>query len=141
MFTKKFFLTVLVVFILLEVFGYITHMVLLSDQYASENIAGLFRSEEDMSSKMWIVWFSDLVWSFFFVFFFAKGYENKGLMEGVRYGIYMGIFWSFVFSYQSFAIYPLPYSMTFQWFAYGFIITIILGIVSALIYKPQSKEA
>jgi hypothetical protein len=137
--TKKLLITAFVVFIVLEVFNYLLHNVLLSSTYAMEDIAKVFRPMEDMQSKMWIMWIADLIWSFFFVFIFAKGYENKGLMEGVRYGVYMGLFVQFTAAYAQYVVYPLPYSLTFQWFVYGFIVYIILGALTAVLYKPVVK--
>ena len=137
--TKKFLTAFVVVFVLLEITNYLIHGVILSSTYAEEGVKQVFRATEEMQSKMWIMWVADLVWSFFFVFIFVKGYQNKGIMEGIRYGVYIGIFVSFVFAYQSFAMLPLPYSLTFEWFIAGLIQCVIIGIVAAVIYKP--KEA
>ncbi|MDQ7817499.1 MAG: hypothetical protein RDU14_10795 [Melioribacteraceae bacterium] len=136
---KKLLIAFIVVFIVLEVTNYLIHSVFLASAYASEEVSKVFRSMEEMESKMWIMWLVDIIWSFFFVFIFAKGYENKGIMEGIRYGIYMGLFIQLVAAYAQYAIYPLPYYLVLQWFIYGFIVYIILGIVTALIYKPSPK--
>jgi hypothetical protein len=134
---KKFWIAFIVIFILLEVTNFLIHGTLLSSTYQSEGIKEIFRNMEEMESKMWIMWLTDLIWAFFFTFIFVKGYENKGIMEGIKYGIYIGIFVSLVFSYQSYVVYPLPYSLVFQWFIYGLIQCIIFGIVAAVIYKPN----
>jgi hypothetical protein len=88
MFTKKFFLTFAAVFITLEVIGYILFFWLMGDTWRSEEVSKFLRPEEDMWGKIWIVYLMDLVWAFFFTFFFAKGYENKGIAEGLRFGFY-----------------------------------------------------
>jgi hypothetical protein len=136
--TKKFLLAFIVVFILLEATGYLIHEVILASTYRDEMISAAFRPEAEMMSNMWIIWLTDLIWSFFFVFFFVKGYENKGIMEGLRFGFYIGIFVSLVFSYQMYALIPVPYSLAFQWFIYGMIQCLILGVVASLIYKPSA---
>lgn len=138
MISKKFILAFVVVFVVLEITNYIVHMGILSDTYTSEGVKEIFRTEEEMQGKMWIAWLMDLVWSFFFVFLFAKGYENRGIMEGVRFGVYIGLFYMLVLSYQAFAFHPIPYSLALQWFIYGLIQCIILGIAAALIYKPSA---
>ncbi|MEJ2193986.1 MAG: hypothetical protein P8X73_03895 [Ignavibacteriaceae bacterium] len=138
---KKFWIAVIVVFILSEVTGFLIHGVMLSSTYESEGIKEIFRSMEEMNSKMWIMWITDLVWSFFFTFIFVKGYENKGLLEGLKYGIYIGLFIPFVFAYQSYVIYPVPYPLTFQWFLYGVIQCVIYGLVAAAIYKPKEVSS
>ncbi len=139
--TKKLLIAFFVVFILLEVTNYLVHSVLLASTYAAEEISKIFRTMEEMESKMWVMWAVDLIWAFFFVFIFAKGCENKGWMEGLRYGIYMGLFINLPAAYYQYAVYPLPYSLTFQWFIYGFIQYLVLGVVVSLIYKPEVKAA
>lgn len=137
--TKKFVLAFIVVYVLLELSNYLIHGVILASTYAGEDLKQLFRA--DMMSNMWIMWVTDLIWSFFFVFFFVKGYENKGAMEGLRYGFYMGIFFGLVNSYQAYAVYPIPYSLAFQWFIYCLIQFLILGVIVSLIYKPAEPVA
>lgn len=137
---KKFWIAFVVVFIVLEILGYLVHGVFLADAYQSEGIKEAFRSMEEMDSKMWIMWVTDLIWVYFFVFFFVKGYENKGIMEGVRYGAYMGIFVSLVFSYQNYVVLPIPYWLALQWFIFGFVISVILGVTAALIYRPAAPK-
>lgn len=139
--TKKFLTAFVVVFVLLEITNYLIHGVILSSTYAEEGVKQVFRSMEEMQSKMWIIWLTDLIWSFFFTFIFVKGHENKGIMEGVKYGVYIGLFYSLVMAYQSYALYPIPYSLTFKWFAFGFIQSVILGVVVAMIYKPKEAAA
>jgi hypothetical protein len=135
---KKFWIAFVVIFILLEITGYIVHVVILGSSYAADEIKVIFKSQEAMESSMWIVWLTDLVWAFFFTFIFVKGYENKGIMEGIKFGIYIGLFYSFVIAYQSYWMYPLPYSLTLQWFIYGLIQSVIFGVAAALIYKPKT---
>jgi len=96
---------------------------------------------EEMDSKMWIMWLTDLIWVYFFLFFFLKGNENKGIMEGIRYGTYIGIFVSLVFSYQNYFVLPTPYWLALQWFIFGFVISVILGVTAALIYRPVAAES
>jgi len=135
--TKKLLITFIVVYVLLEVMGYLIHGVILASTYKLPEVADAFRSEAEMNSNMWIVWVLDLVWAFFFTFFFAKGYEGKGIMEGLRFGFYMGLFWALVSSYQSYAFVPMPGYLALQWFIFGMIQMLILGVVAALVYKPK----
>jgi magnesium-transporting ATPase (P-type) len=109
--------------------------------FQDPDVSKAFRPEGEMMSKMWIVYLMDLVWSFFFTFFFVKGYENRGIMEGIRFGIYIGLFFSMVVSYQSYVFYPLPYKVVLQMFLWGFVQSILCGIVAALVYKPKQQEA
>lgn len=138
---KKLIIAFVVVFIVLELTNLLVHNVILSSTYAKEEISKVFRPESEIQAKMWIGLVVDIIWSFFFVFIFVKGYENKGWLEGLRYGIYIGLFISLPAAYYQFMVYPLPYYLTFQWFIYGLIQYVILGIITALIYKSKEKPA
>jgi len=139
MFTKKFWLTFILVFVVLEATNYFFYMYLLDPLWKDPEVSRAFRPEEEMFSKMWLGYILDLIWSFFFTFFFAKGYENRGLMEGVRFGIYIGLFYFLVVNYGNYVIFPLPYKATLYPFLCGFAQAIILGIVAALVYKPKQE--
>lgn len=139
--TKKLIIAVIAVFILLEATNYLINMVILSSTYAQPEISKVFRSMEEMNAKMWRMWVADIVWSFFFVFIFTKGYQNKGLIEGVRYGIYIALFMNFMAAVAQNVVYPIPFSLALQWFIYGSIQCIILGVVTAFIYKPAEAKS
>ena len=138
--TKRLLLTALVVYILLEVLNYLVHGVILASTYRMEGVKEAFRPEAEMNSMMWIMFVTDIIWAFFFAFFFAKGYEAKGIMEGVRFGIYIGLFWGLVSAYGNYVVIPIPYSLALQWFISTLIVSIILGIAAALVYKPASAK-
>ncbi len=136
---KKFIIAFVVVFVLLEIMGYLINNVFLMSTYEANKAA--FRPMQDIMSKMWIMYITDIIWAFFFVFFFVKGYENKGLGEGIRFGVYMGLFFCLVNAYSAYVVYPVQYSLTFLSFVYGLIEMIILGIAISLIYKPSPAAA
>ena len=136
--TKKFIIAFAVVFVTLEITNYIIYMGILGSAFMNDMYKNVFRTEEDMSSKMWIMYLMDLIWSYFFVFFFVKGFENKGWKEGLRFGVYIGIFYMLVASFQFYAMFPLEFGLVVQMFIYSFIQALILGIVTALIYKPKA---
>ncbi|TSA27504.1 MAG: hypothetical protein D4R68_05510 [Ignavibacteriales bacterium] len=133
--TKKLIIAVLAVFVLLEVTGYLIHSVILASTYMQETVSKAFRPMAEMQAKMWRMWIADFVFSFFFVFIFTKGYQNKGIMEGVRYGVYIALFMNFMSAVAQNVIYPVPFSLALQWFIYGSIQMVLLGVVAAFIYK------
>jgi len=139
--TKKLVFAVIAVFILLEATNYLINMVILSSTYAQPEISKVFRPMVEMNAKMWRMWVADIVWSFFFVFIFTKGYQNKGLMEGARYGVYIALFMNFMAAVAQNVVYPIPFSLALQWFIYGSIQCIILGVVTAFFYKPAAAKS
>jgi hypothetical protein len=62
-------------------------------------------------------------------------------MEGVRYGFYIGMLMSVPMAYGSYGAMPITYSLALQWFIYGLIEYIILGVVVALMYGMKPKAA
>jgi len=78
------------------------------------------------------------VFSFLFIYIFTKGYEGKGVAEGIRYGLIIGLLMLVVGMFNQYAVYPIPLNLTIQWFIYGLIQFIIVGIVAALIYRPET---
>lgn len=134
--TKKFILASIVVFIVNEVLGYVIHVRILSSAY--EATASLWRPVAEMNSMMWMMWLGDLIFSFFFVYIFTRGYENKGIGEGFRYGLLIGFLMSLPMSFGTYVTMPITGSLAVQWFIYGVISMCILGVIAAVVYKPAS---
>ena len=130
---KRFLLASIAVFVVFEILDWIIHSKILSRTYM--NLQHLWRP--DMMDKMWIMYITAFIFSFLFVYIFTKGYEGKGVAEGIRYGLIIGLLMLVVGMFNQYAVYPIPLNLTIQWFIYGLIQFIIVGIVAALIYKPE----
>ncbi len=135
---KKLWLGFIAVFVITFTLDYLIHNVILSPIYSSEALKHIWRS--DMDSKMWIFPVTGIFFSFFFTLIFSKGYEGKGIVEGVRYGLYVSLMVNIPAAYSTYAMFPFPYSMALQWFLYGTVELIIAGVVLAMIYGMKSKE-
>ena len=93
----------------------------------------------DMMEKMWIMHIVKIVNAFIIAFIFSKGYEGKGIMEGVRYGLYVGLMLSIGMAYGTYAMIAIPYYLALQWFVYGLIEYVIAGIALALVFSWKAK--
>ncbi len=131
---KKLLLAVVAVYVAGWALNYLIHQVWLAETYAS--LASVWRPQAEMASKMWIMAVTGATWSFFFCYVFARGYEGKGLAEGVRYGAIIGLFFGISNSYDSYVIYPIPYSLALKWFLSSLAFCVVQGIVAAALYKP-----
>lgn len=137
---KKFWVSFISVFIAMVILNAIIHSLILGPTYQSDEMKNIWRT--DMQAKMWIYYIVYLITSFFFVLIFSKGYTGKGIIEGVRYGIYIGFLMSVPMAYATYAMIPIPYFVAVQWFIYGMLQYIILGIIVAAIYgKQEQKQA
>jgi hypothetical protein len=135
--SKKLWLGFVAVFVTAEILNYVIMDLILGPSFGS--LKSLWR--EDMMSKMWIYHVIMLVGAFFFTYIFSKGYEGKGIMEGVRYGLYIGIWMSIGAAYGTYAMIAIPYYLTLEWFLLGVLDYIIMGIVVALVYGTKKKVA
>lgn len=130
---KRFIIAVIVLFLCFQVLDFIIHFIILGPTY--QEYKDLWRT--DMMSKMWIMYATSFVLSILFVYIFAKGYEGKGLAEGIRYGIVIGLLINSLGAFNQYAVYPVSFSLALKWFIYGMIEFIICGIVVAVLYKHK----
>lgn len=131
---KRFILASLAVFVAYEAIDTLVNMVLLTSTY--DQLKQIWRP--DMMQLIWIMYLAYLIFSFLFVFIFTKGYEGKGIMEGVRYGLYIGLMMCVPGAFSQYVVYPLPFTLALQWFIYGMIEFSLCGVVVALVYKPKA---
>lgn len=136
---KKVWIGAILVFVLLAIVDYLVHGVLMMSSYQPLVDDGTFRGMED--SKMHVFFLVRALQSFFFALVFSKGYEGKGSAEGIRYGIYMGVFAGVAFSYFAYGIFPLPYELAMKWFLYELLTWILAGLLIAQYWGVKPKTS
>jgi len=137
---KRFWPAFLLVFVAYFATNMLIHVVILGGTYMQPDIQKGMRTEAEMSQFFWVRIVTTLVFAFFFTFIFAKGYERKGIIEGIRFGIYVTFFYFFVTCFDQFIVYPIPYFVVWYWIAAGFIQSVLMGIIAAVVYKPKSQS-
>lgn len=130
---KRFLLAALAVFVTFQVLDFLIHGLYLAPTY--EALASIWRP--DMMELMWVMYCTGAVLALLFVYIFVKGYQGKGIMEGVRYGLVIGLLMTVVGGLNQFVIYPVPLDLVIKWIVYGLAEFIVAGVVTALIYKPK----
>lgn len=134
---KKLLLGWVAVFVVISALDFVIHNLILGSTY--EQLKDVFRP--DMMDKMWIYNLVTAIVSFFFVLIYSKGYEGKGIMEGVRYGLYVGAMLSVGMAYGSYAMIAIPYSLAMQWFLFGMVEYVVAGVVVSLVYGKKEGAA
>jgi hypothetical protein len=134
--TKKFWMTFVAVFVTAFILDFVVYFLILGQAF---NSLAIWRTDKD--HLMWIYHVITLVGSFFFTFIFTKGYEGKGIAEGARYGLYMGIWLSIGMAYGTYAMVAIPYGMTLEWFLLGVAEYVVMGIVASLVYGRKEVKA
>jgi hypothetical protein len=132
--SKKFWTGFVVVFVVMSLLEWFFNEVILSSSYQAT--ANLWRPMGEM--KIWLFYIVYLFVAYFFTLIFSKGYEGKGIMEGVRYGFYVGMMMAVPMAYGSYAAMPIPYSLALSWFICGLIEYIAVGIALALVFGKQA---
>lgn len=135
---KKLWLAALAVYVVYLATTFFIHSVILGGYYMKPEVVNALRPEAEMSAHTWLRFLTMAVFAYFFTFIFAKGHERKGLMEGIRFGIYIGVFTYFVSSFEQFIIYPIPHTVAWYWTLAGLVQSVLMGITAALVYKPKA---
>jgi len=74
--------------------------------------------------------------SFVFTYIFVKGYEGKGLWEGVRFGIIISLFSTVPTGLGAWMIFPVPVPLVVIWILNGLLLNLVSGIIAAAVYRP-----
>lgn len=138
---KKVWMGAVAVFVALAIMEYAFNALFAS---SFDPIRNMMRPEDEMSSKMWILVVTWAFYAFFFTWIFSKGYENKGIMEGVRYGLAVAFMMVLPWAYGTYVYFKdWPYSLTLTWFLYGTAEVVVGGILLAVIFgmKPKQQAA
>lgn len=135
---KTFWIGFVVVFVVAQVINFLVHGVWLMDTYRA--LADVFRPEAEMNSMMWMMMLGGAVYLFLFCYIFTKGYEGKGIAEGLRYGLLMGVFFTIPVAVDQYVVYPLTSSLAVTWFVVGVVTFMILGAIFSAIYKPTTAD-
>jgi hypothetical protein len=131
---KKLWYGFVAVFVLTFLSNWVINMRLMMPDY--QQTAPLWRPEMNLG----VIGIVDLFFAFFFTLIFSYGYDGKGWLEGLRFGIYVSLMMNVSRAYMTYATMPIPYSLALKWFLYGTVQFMIYGVVLAVIYGKSAKE-
>jgi len=127
---KNFILATAAVFAFVFAYEFILHGHLLKGIY--QETAHLWRAKEDYNIVFILL--SQLGFSAMLVFIFTRNYENKGLKEGLRFGLYIGLLLAAI-EIGKFCYMPVPLWLVLTWAAGMLVKSIGAGAIASLIYK------
>ena len=131
---KRFGLSCIAVWLVYQVMTFVIHQVLLAETYGS--LKSVWRAEAEMMSMLWIPMLTSVVWTILFCYIFTRGYENRGPMEGLRYGLVMGLFLAPINSYDWYMVLPITIGLAHAWFVATIVMAVVCGLVVGLVYRP-----
>jgi len=133
---KKLALATVAVFVAWGILDFVIHGVLLAKYYQESQ--ALWRPMEEM--KMWLIYFTSLVYAFCFVFIYTKYITDKQLKTGLYYGLTWGIGAGIGMGYGSYASMPMPYAIAFGWFAGTVVEMTVAGVLVGLLVKAEPAK-
>jgi hypothetical protein len=129
---KRLVLTIIVIFLLANLSGFFIHAIWLKQDYMPA--ANLFRPEGQ--EKMLFIILGYLAFAIGSVWLYAHGVEDKPwLGQGVRFGIAMWLVLTVPTFFIDYAVQPMPAILTAKQVISEGINKIILGIITALLYR------
>ena len=132
--SKKFLISVVVMFIMSMLIGYVVHELLLGQDYAQ--VQSLFRPKEDAMAYFPHMLLAHVLIAFGFVWIYLKGRENKPfLAQGIRYGIAIAVLMTIPIYLIYYAVQPMPGMLVAKQIVFDTIGVILMGIVVAWLNK------
>ncbi len=131
--TRRIWIGFLVVFLATQIFEGLINFYVLDSIYSQWS--HLWRPIAEV--KFWMLPFTGMFFSFFFVYIFSKGYEGRGLAEGIRYGFYVSLMVVLPHAYGTYALMQIPYSVALQWLVYSSLEYILAGLLLAIVFKSD----
>lgn len=131
----RYFLASFVVWVYFFAVEFVFHGLILTGQY--EGMKHVMRSEAEAGGFfIWVV-IAYLILALGLCKIFAVGYQNRGVPEGLRFGLLIGITFGISHALINHAVFPFPSNLTFATIV-GYIVEMILaGILISLLYKPK----
>lgn len=120
----------LLLFIFLS--DFVIHGQLMKQAYM--DTASLWRSEEEMGQYFPVMLLAYLLTSTFLALIFAKGYENRGWKEGLRFGLLITPIFISTYLVQ-YVVTPLPSNILCSWIVATVFQSLVGGVILSLTYR------
>jgi hypothetical protein len=133
---KRGFPAFLCAFIVIFLFGYVWHGVLMKSAYMET--ASLWRPESDFQSHFWILILGHVVIAFAFTGLYVSKIGLNSPAMGIGYGIVIGILCAGV-ELIRFAVEPLTTRILWMWLVGDVLQFAIAGAIVGAIYKPLTE--
>ncbi len=118
--------------------GYLIHEVLLKGAYMAS--AGVWRSEEAMNHKMWIMFLAQFIFAVGAVLVYQRGVEKKSWIgQGIRFGILLSLVASVPGFMINYVVLPVHHRLALHWILTGIAQMILVALVIAGICQPKAN--
>jgi hypothetical protein len=102
-----------------------------------EATKAIWRPESEMQQHMYCFFIAQFLCAATFVIIWAKGAAGRSIGAGIVFGLLMGMFQQ-VWVLINYAILPMPGDLAVKWYFSGLGQAVLIGIATALVYKPRA---
>ncbi len=136
----KFIIAWIVVFVVWMLGDFLVHGVLLHGDYAQ--LPNLYRTEHDAQAYFPFMLLAHLIMAGAFVWIFARGVEAKPwVAQGVRFGIAVALLAIVPVYLIYYAVQPLPGALVVRQIEFAGLLTVVLGLIVAWLYRGRAATA
>ena len=137
---KRFFIAWIVLFVVWFLGSWVVHGMLLHDDYAA--LPNLFRSEADSMRYFPLMILAHIILSGAFAWIYSRGVENlPWLAQGIRYGLAIALLTVVPLYLIYYVVQPMPGATVVKQIVYDAILTVILGVIVAYVYRTAPVRA
>ncbi len=131
---KRFIIGCVIVSIYVFAYEWVFHGIVLEELYAQN--PPLWRTPGNMGGPVpWLV-LGQLIFAVLFCFTFTLGYESKGLMESLRYGVLIAVLFATT-NLIMYALQPVPYELLLAWIGGGVLEVALAALIMIAVYRPR----
>jgi len=144
--TKRFALTVIMVFVISQVFAIVIHGFIPGPDYQPFEGTLLRRMQGGDAGTPWMVMFlpvAHLSTAIAFVALFSRWVRpqpGEEIPQGLRFGVLAWLFGPVPMYLLWFAEQPWPFSLTLKQLGFDLFTMLVLGTLTALVYRPAPAE-
>jgi hypothetical protein len=131
--TTRFALAVIAAFIFVSVLEWFVHGRLLMEAYSATQQLWRPMVEGDMTYFKFLL-ISQFAQAFMITYIFTRHYESKGLGEGLRFGLYIGLL-LVALDLAKYAYMPVDFSLIAAWMGASLVKGLGTGAVLSFVYK------
>ena len=135
---KKFFIAWVVIFVAWMAGSFVVHGVLLHDDYTK--LSGLFRPEAEARPYFPLMVLAHIILAGAFVWIYSRGVESAPwLPQGIRFGIAVALLTIIPTYLIYYVVQPMPGAVVAKQIVFDGILMLILGVITAFIYRPAAR--
>ncbi len=132
---KKFILSIVALFVVSMILGFVIHGMLLGSDYTA--LGSMMRSEEDQMAHFGWMLFAHVVMSVGLTGIYRRGIDanRPWLGQGVRFGLWLALVMTVPIYLIYYAVQPLPFALVAKQICFDTVGLVLLGITVAAVNK------